>query len=90
MLVDEFHPEDIKAAVRKRYGSMAAFERAKGLCKQSTSQVFRRHPSARTEKALRAVLREAGMLPRRGEKGIITNTDSSGEADAHRQNCEVA
>jgi lambda repressor-like predicted transcriptional regulator len=36
----EPHPEDIKAALRKRYKSIAAYERAKGLPSRSVKDVL--------------------------------------------------
>lgn len=41
------HHEDIKAAIRKRYGSLAAFEVAKGLPNQSVRDVLRGRASER-------------------------------------------
>jgi len=41
------HHEDIKAAIRKRYGSLAAFEVAKGLPKESVRDVLRGRASER-------------------------------------------
>jgi lambda repressor-like predicted transcriptional regulator len=35
------HPEDIKAALRKRFGSIAAFERQRGLPARSVKDVLR-------------------------------------------------
>ena len=89
MLIDEFHPEDIKAAIRKRYRSLKAFERALGLSFNSPSEIFRGRTSARTEKAIRRVLRDAGMLGKVGSRSIILDT-SSADADAHRQKNQVA
>lgn len=57
-LTDVHHPEDIKAAIRKRYRSLAAFERAEGLARQSVSEILRGRPSRRTESAIQRVLRE--------------------------------
>lgn len=34
------HPEDIKSEIRKRHGSMIAFEQAYGLPRQSLSQLL--------------------------------------------------
>lgn len=34
------HPEEIKAQIRMRYGSLAKFEKAKGLAKHSVSFVL--------------------------------------------------
>lgn len=46
------HKEDVKAVLRKRYGSVCAFEKAKGLPPQSVSDVLRGRSVARTQAAL--------------------------------------
>lgn len=58
MLIDEYHPEDIKAAIRKRFGSLLAFERARGLKRQSVTEILRGRRSARTEREVRRVLEQ--------------------------------
>lgn len=52
------HPEDIKAALRKRYRSVAAFEREKGLPAKSVTEVLRGRKSARVSTAIEAALIE--------------------------------
>lgn len=52
------HREDIKAAIRKRYGSAAAFEAAKGLPKSAVNEVLRGKASERT---VRAIAEELGI-----------------------------
>lgn len=52
------HREDIKAAIRKRYGSTAAFEAARGLPSRSVTDVLRGKPSERTTIA---IAEELGM-----------------------------
>lgn len=52
------HPEDIKAALRKRHGSMAAFELKRGLPIGSVTDVLRGKAVARTA---RAIADELGM-----------------------------
>lgn len=54
------HPEDVKAAIRKRYGSMRDFERGLGLSPKSVVDVLRGRGSRRTADAIRTVLAEAG------------------------------
>ncbi|MFN7400323.1 MAG: helix-turn-helix domain-containing protein [Sandaracinobacter sp.] len=46
------HREDIKAELRKRYGSLIAFERAKGLPTASVKDVLRGRSVARTRRAV--------------------------------------
>lgn len=58
MLISEYHPEDIKAAIRKRYRSIGRFEVAESLAKGSVAEILRGRKSARTEKAIRRVLAE--------------------------------
>jgi lambda repressor-like predicted transcriptional regulator len=81
MLIDEFHPEDIKAAIRKRYRSLGAFERALGLPKQGVSEILRGRTSARIERAIRRVMAEDARWG--AGKTIIPGNSSDGGA-AHR------
>jgi lambda repressor-like predicted transcriptional regulator len=55
------HPEDIKAALRKRHGSVVAFELARGLPAQSVKDVFSRRRPRRN--AVEAVAEELGVAP---------------------------
>jgi lambda repressor-like predicted transcriptional regulator len=50
------HPEDVKAALRKRFKSVAAFERAKGLPAKSVTEVLRGRKSARVSTAIEAAI----------------------------------
>ncbi len=83
-LVERTHPEDIKAAIRKRYRSMAAFERAEGLARQSVSEILRGRPSKRTRAAIERVLCEQVR-----EAESIKSVDSVGGAVPHRLNAEA-
>ena len=51
------HREDVKAVLRKGFRSLGAFERAKGLPRQSVSDVLRGRASAETEKAIADALK---------------------------------
>jgi lambda repressor-like predicted transcriptional regulator len=53
------HPEDIKAGLRKRYGTVAAFERAKGLPDKSVNEILR----GRTWKKVTAAVEKALQEP---------------------------
>jgi lambda repressor-like predicted transcriptional regulator len=57
------HREDIKAELRKRFGSVAAFEREKNLPNKSVHEILRGRKSARVaaeiEKALTQPLPQA-------------------------------
>lgn len=50
------HVEDIKAGLRKRFGTVANFERATGLPEKSVNDVLRGRPSARVTKAIQDAL----------------------------------
>lgn len=76
MLIEEFHREDIKAAIRKRYRSLQRFELAENLTKGSVAEILRGRKSARTEEAIRRVMAEELRWGRR--KPMIS--DSSCEA----------
>ncbi|KAK0332670.1 hypothetical protein LTR94_023950 [Friedmanniomyces endolithicus] len=52
MLKRSVHKEDIKAEIRKRHGSLAAFEAARGLPRQSTRDVLRGRAVAQTAHAI--------------------------------------
>ncbi|MFN3676200.1 MAG: hypothetical protein ACK4TC_09485 [Sphingomonas pseudosanguinis] len=80
-LLQNRHPEDVKAVIRKRFGSMAAFERAERLSTGSVSEILRGRPSARTTKAVERVLREQAR-----ESESIIAVDSVSVGAAHRQN----
>jgi lambda repressor-like predicted transcriptional regulator len=80
-LLDRFHSEDVKAILRKRYRSVAAFERAEGLARQSVTEILRGRPSARTRKAVERVIRDH-------LKSVesIVSVDSAAGTPAHRLN----
>lgn len=46
------HPERIKSEIRIRYGSLAKFERAKGLKERSVTDVLRGKTSRHTAEAI--------------------------------------
>lgn len=50
------HPEDIKAALRKKYGSVFAFEDAKDLPRKSVSDFLRGRPNQRVKDAIAKVV----------------------------------
>jgi len=81
MLFEMTHLEDVKAAIRKRYRSVAAFERAEGLARQAVTEVFRGRTSARTVKAIERVLREE----KQRRESIDSDSNENG-TPAHRLN----
>lgn len=81
MAVAKLHPEDVKAAIRKRHRSLAAFERKFGLPAKSVTDQLRGRTSARVEKAIAKVIK--APLPA-GRSEVSDN--SSVANDAHCQN----
>jgi lambda repressor-like predicted transcriptional regulator len=74
------HPEDIKASIRKRFGSVFAFEDANELPRKSVSDFLRGRANQRVKDAIAKTL-----SPEQSEL-----SDSSGDlAPAHRQNAVV-
>lgn len=54
------HPEDIKAAIRKRHGTVAAFVQKSGLRRDAVTDFLRgRGANERTAQAIEQVLKEA-------------------------------
>ena len=82
-LLSRTHPEDVKAAIRKRFGSLRAFEESRGLAARATSEVFRGRASKRTEEAIEEVLAE--------EAAESTTADSNHQSsEIHRLNAQEA
>lgn len=82
MTLESMHPEDVKAALRKRFGSVAQFERAKDLPSKSVSDVLRGYKSARVTRAISDAIREP-----LNESDFSGNTPETGTP--HRQNAEA-
>lgn len=59
-MIDAMHPEDIKAALRKRYGSIGRFVSTHGLPKTGVSDLFRGRTSKRVSDAVEKALSEEG------------------------------
>lgn len=53
------HPEDIKAALRKQFGSVFAFEDAAALPRKSVSDFLRGRPNQRVRDAIDKILSPA-------------------------------
>nr|WP_299914040.1 hypothetical protein [Sphingomonas bacterium] len=83
MLLDGMHKEDVKAVLRKKFGSLAAFERAESLAAQSVSEIFRGRPSRRTRDAIEKVLRENAEATE-----SIVSVDTHASPVFHRQNSQ--
>jgi len=56
MKLSRMHPEDIKAAIRKRFISVSAFERRYNLPAKSVHDLLRGRSSARVEEAIKSVI----------------------------------
>lgn len=61
------HREDVKAELRKRFGSVAAFERKAKIPEKSVNDVLRGRRSARVEKAIRKALSTPILPPAQSE-----------------------
>lgn len=72
------HPEDVKTELRKRFGSVANFERTKKLPEKSVHDVLRRRTSKRVSDAITTAL--ATPLDE------SEFSDSTGADSAHRLN----
>jgi lambda repressor-like predicted transcriptional regulator len=59
MSIHELHPEDVKAALRKKFGTVREFERAKKLPINGVADVLRGRTSERVTSAVESVLIEA-------------------------------
>lgn len=73
------HREDVKAELRKRFGSVAAFERQHGLPLKSVTDLLRGQSSARVERAV-----TEAIFP----KSEVSDDSGNGHA-AHRLNAEA-
>ena len=56
MELGSMHREDVKAALRKGFGSIFAFERAHALPRKSVSDVLRGRPNQRVATAIERAL----------------------------------
>jgi lambda repressor-like predicted transcriptional regulator len=57
------HPEDIKAAIRKRFGSLKAFEELEGLPRKAVTDILRGRSNRRVTDAIRRVIAEEAQAP---------------------------
>lgn len=80
MRASSWHPEDIKAALRKQYDSVFAFEDAHGLPRKSVSDFLRGRANQRVADVIDSVLtpKEASTAP------ADLSDDSKAVAPAHR------
>jgi lambda repressor-like predicted transcriptional regulator len=90
-MANALHKEDIKAGLRKRFGSLVKFEKTTGRPHGSVKDVLRGRASAETEEAIAAALKEPlhRLFPRRYAApdgcDLSTKVDDSGVQSApHR------
>lgn len=81
MTLAKMHREDIKAALRKRYGTIRKFEIDHDLSRGAVHEVLRNRRWAKVERAIEKAL---GVAPTLSEK-----TDSKRERSAHRLSAEA-
>lgn len=79
MSIAEMHPEDIRAALRKRFGTITKFEQEYKLPKKSVYEIFRGRKSARVSRAIENAIIET---PIENTEKEYTTADSK----AHRTN----
>lgn len=83
------HPEDIKAQLKKEYGTVRAFERRQGLPDSAVRDLLRGHTSRRTAVAL-AIALEKPITVLFPDRADLTRDDKSQKRDSHRLNGEAA
>lgn len=84
------HPEDVKASIRKRYGSVAAFERHHNLPKASVRDILRGKKRSGIARVVAGDL-DVPVTDLDIFQGQSQNRDSSAIAhSAHRQNGKAA
>lgn len=87
MPLPDMHPEDVKAEIRKRFRSLAAFERAFRLPNKSVTDLMRGNRSKRVADAITSVICRPVSDFIQSESSDL---GGSGEGDqAHRLNAEA-
>ena len=79
-----YHPEDIRSALRKRHGTVAAFARARSLKPQALADWLRGRTSAAVAAIVADELGEAEIQV--AERQSMGMDDSDAEPAAHRLN----
>lgn len=84
----DFHPEDVKAAIRKRFGTLNIFEQQHGLAHNGVADMLRGRTSARTAKVVNAVL----LMESASNAPKLSNgaDDTRKRRVSHRQNAQAA
>lgn len=82
----DLHREDIKALIRKNFGSLRTFERQKGLPDKSVSAVLRGFASRRVQEAIEGLIRASTGIPSGGD----ASEHSREAAGSHQINQKAA
>lgn len=88
MLVQSPQREDIKAALRKRHGSVRKFAAKKGIKYQAVVDWLRGRPNGPVAKVVKADLRRAQRDGMAIDESIMLDHKSE-LAETHRQNVEA-
>lgn len=88
MAYTDFHPEDVKAAIRKRFKSLAKFEREHGLPEESVTNLLRGLKSKRVAAVVDAVIAMEASSVAPSLSGIPSNTPK--KRASHRLNAKAA
>lgn len=88
MLVQSLHREDIKAALRKRHGSVRKFAAKKGIKYQALVDWLRDRPNAPVAKLVEAELKRARRDGQLIDESIMLDHNSD-LSETHRQNAEA-
>jgi lambda repressor-like predicted transcriptional regulator len=89
MTYSDFHPEDVKAAIRKHFTSLKMFERQKGLPNGSVTDLLRGKTSRRVADAIDVFLTDQpSALSARNQSGKLD--DSATRKPVHRLNRKAA
>lgn len=88
MSYKDFHPEDVKAAIRKRFKSLDNFEREHGLFKGAVHDLLRGKVTAKTAKVVDAILIMEGAVS--APKPTVISGFSPKKSAMHRQNAKAA
>lgn len=83
------HPEDVKAAIRKRFASLNNFERAHGLPRHSVSDLLRGKKSARVAAAVDKLLIDRTSMATPSSVSDMSDV-SARSRRAHRLNAKAA
>lgn len=96
MTTKRVHKEDIKSELRKRYGTVRAFEQARSLPELSVKDVLRGRASQPTEQAiaselgkpLHVLFPERWQAAKEGDSSLKRDSSRS-RRDAHRLSAEA-